>query len=446
MKLDMHEYQKRAMREIIEKPASGLFLDMGLGKTIITLTAISELLDRAEVAKVLVIAPLRVAETTWTTEAQKWDHTKHLRIARILGTAKERAEALKENADIYVINRENVPWLVEQVGKHWPFDMIVIDELSSFKSTKAKRFKALKSVRPMADRVVGLTGTPCGNSLMDLWAEIYLLDRGERLGRSFTAYQHKYFKPAYGSGHIVYKWQVLPGALEDVTRRLSDITVSMKAADYLELPELVTIPYRVKLPEEAAVTYRKMEQEYLVEIQGENVEAFSAVAVMSKLLQMANGFAYAEEKKPVRIHQAKIEALKEIVEFSDTPVLVFYSYIADKDEILRGIKGSRVLETDQDIRDWNAGKIPVLLAHPASAGYGLNLQEGGRVMVWYGLPWSLEQYQQAVARLHRQGQKLPVLNYQILAEGTVDENVAASLKAKDVTQESLLRLLKARRC
>ena len=220
----------------------------------------------------------------------------------------------------------------------------------------------------------------------------------------------------------------------------------MKAADYLELPELVTIPYRVKLPEEAAVTYRKMEQEYLVEIKGENVEAFSAVAVMSKLLQMANGFAYAEEKKPVRIHQAKIEALKEIVEFSDTPVLVFYSYIADKDEILKGFKGSRVLETDQDIKDWNAGKIPVLLAHPASAGYGLNLQEGGRVMVWYGLPWSLEQYQQAVARLHRQGQKLPVLNYQILAEGTVDENVAASLKAKDVTQDSLLRLLKARRC
>lgn len=391
------------------------------------------------------IAPLRVAETTWTTEAQKWDHTKHLRIARILGTAKERTEALKESADIYVVNRENVPWLVEQVGKQWPFDMIVIDELSSFKSTKAKRFKALKHVRPMADRVVGLTGTPCGNSLMDLWAEIYLLDRGERLGRSFTAYQHRYFKPAYGSGYIVYKWTPLAGALEDVTKRLSDITVSMKAADYLELPELVTIPYRVKLPEEAAITYRKMEQEYLVEIKGENVEAFSAVAVMSKLLQMANGFAYAEEKKPVRIHQAKIEALKEIVEFSDTPVLVFYRYIADKDEILKSLEGSRVLESDQDIKDWNAGKIPVLLAHPASAGYGLNLQEGGRVMVWYGLPWSLEQYQQAVARLHRQGQKLPVLNYQILAEGTVDENVAASLEAKDVTQESLLRLLKARR-
>lgn len=416
-----------------------------VGKTIITLTAISELLDRAEVAKVLVIAPLRVAETTWTAEAEKWDHTKHLRIARILGTAKERAEALKESADIYVINRDNVPWLIEQVGKHWPFDMIVIDELSSFKSTKAKRFKALKQVRPMADRVVGLTGTPCGNSLMDLWAEIYLLDRGERLGRSLKAYQHKYFKPAYGSGYIVYKWTPLAGALEDVTKRLSDITISMKAADYLELPELVTIPYRVKLPEEAAITYRKMEQEYLVEIKGENVEAFSAVAVMSKLLQMANGFAYAEEKKPVRIHQAKIEALKEIVEFSDTPVLVFYSYIADKDEILRSLEGSRVLESDRDITDWNAGKIPVLLAHPASAGYGLNLQEGGRVIAWYGLPWSLEQYQQAVARLHRQGQKLPVLNYQILAEGTVDENVAASLEAKDVTQESLLRLLKARR-
>lgn len=445
MELKMHDYQKRAMQEIIEKPATGLFLDMGLGKTIITLTAVAELIDRAEVAKVLVIAPLRVAESTWTTEAEKWDHTKHLRISRILGTAKERTEALKQSADIYVINRENVPWLVEQTGKHWPFDMIVIDELSSFKSTKAKRFKALKSVRPMADRVVGLTGTPCGNSLMDLWAEVYLLDRGERLGRSFTAYQQKYFKPAYGSGHIVYKWQVLPGALKDVTRRLSDITVSMKAADYLELPELVTIPYRVKLPEDAKKTYIQMERDYLVEIEGENVEAFSAVAVMSKLLQMANGFAYAEEKKPKQIHKAKLEALQEILEFSDTPVLVFYSFIADKDEILKSIKGARVLETDQDIKDWNAGKIPLLLAHPASAGYGLNLQEGGRVIAWYGLPWSLEQYQQAVARLHRQGQKLPVLNYQILAEGTVDENVAASLEAKDVTQESLLRLLKARR-
>lgn len=445
MELKMHDYQKRAMQEIIEKPAAGLFLDMGLGKTIITLTAVAELIDRAEVAKVLVIAPLRVAESTWTTEAEKWDHTKHLRISRILGTAKERSEALKQSADIYVINRENVPWLVEQTGKHWPFDMIVIDELSSFKSTKAKRFKALKSVRPMADKVVGLTGTPCGNSLMDLWAEVYLLDRGERLGRSFTAYQQKYFKPAYGSGHIVYKWQVLPGALKDVTRRLSDITVSMKAADYLELPELVTIPYRVKLPEDAKKTYIQMERDYLVEIEGENVEAFSAVAVMSKLLQMANGFAYAEEKKPKQIHKAKLEALQEILEFSDTPVLVFYSFIADKDEILKSIEGARVLETDHDIKDWNAGKIPLLLAHPASAGYGLNLQEGGRVIAWYGLPWSLEQYQQAVARLHRQGQKLPVLNYQILAEGTVDENVAASLEAKDVTQESLLRLLKARR-
>ena len=255
MELKMHEYQKRAMREIIEKPATGLFLDMGLGKTIITLTAVAELIDRAEVGKVLVIAPLRVAETTWTTEAEKWNHTRHLRISRILGTAKERTEALKENADIYVINRENVPWLVDQVGKHWPFDMIVIDELSSFKSTKAKRFKALKQVRPMADRVVGLTGTPCGNSLMDLWAEVYLLDRGERLGRSFTAYQQKYFKPAYGSGHIVYKWQVLPGALKDVTRRLSDITVSMKAADHLNMPELIFSNVEVEMTALAPFTY-----------------------------------------------------------------------------------------------------------------------------------------------------------------------------------------------
>ncbi len=447
MELRLHEYQKRCVEYIIEHPAAGLFLDMGLGKTAISLTAVAELIDRCEIAKVLVIAPLRVAEDTWSREASKWDSLKHLRVSKILGSPKQREQALKADADIYVINRENVVWLVEYLDSipwGWCFDMMIIDELSSFKSNTAKRFKALKKVRPLCERVVGLTGTPAANSLMDLWAEMYLLDRGERLGKSLTKFQHTYFKPAYGQGYVVYKWSILPGADKAITDRLKDITVSMKAEDYLELPELIEQTVSVKLPDKALKAYRKMEQEYIVDFEDAEIEAFDATSVLNKLMQMSNGFAYSAECA-VRIHEAKLEALKEIIEFSDTPVLVFYTFRADCNLILEKIPGSKRLKDDADIAAWNEGKIPVLVAHPASCGYGLNLQEGGRVMVWYGLPWSLEQYQQAVARLHRQGQKLPVLNYQILAEGTVDENVAASLEAKDVTQESLLRLLKARR-
>lgn len=445
MELRLHEYQKRCVEYIIEHPAAGLFLDMGLGKTAISLTAVAELIDRCEIAKVLVIAPLRVADDTWSREASKWDSLKHLRVSKILGSPKQRIQALKADADVYVINRENVVWLVEYLDTWgWCFDMVIIDELSSFKSNTAKRFKALKKVRPLCERVVGLTGTPAANSLMDLWAEMYLLDRGERLGKSLTKFQHTYFKPAYGQGYVVYKWSTLPGADKAITDKLKDITVSMKAEDYLELPELIKQTVSVKLPDKALKAYRKMEQEYIVDFDNAEIEAFDATSVLNKLMQMSNGFAYSVEGT-VRIHEAKLEALKEIIEFSDTPVLVFYTFQADRDLILEKIPGSKQLKDDVDITAWNEGKIPVLVAHPASCGYGLNLQEGGRVMVWYGLPWSLEQYQQAVARLHRQGQKLPVLNYQILAEGTVDENVAASLEAKDVTQESLLRLLKARR-
>lgn len=447
MELRLHEYQKRCVEYIIEHPAAGLFLDMGLGKTAISLTAVAELIDRCEIAKVLVIAPLRVAEDTWSREASKWDSLKHLRVSKILGSPKQREQALKADADIYVINRENVVWLVEYLDSipwGWCFDMMIIDELSSFKSNTAKRFKALKKVRPLCERVVGLTGTPAANSLMDLWAEMYLLDRGERLGKSLTKFQHTYFKPAYGQGYVVYKWSILPGADKAITDKLKDITVSMKAEDYLELPELIEQTVSVKLPNKALKAYKKMEQEYIVDFEDAEIEAFDATSVLNKLMQMSNGFAYSGEGT-VQIHEAKLEVLKEIIEFSDTPVLVFYTFRADCNLILEQIPGSKRLKDDADITAWNDGKIPVLVAHPASAGYGLNLQEGGRVMVWYGLPWSLEQYQQAVARLHRQGQKLPVLNYQILAEGTVDENVAASLEAKDVTQESLLRLLKARR-
>lgn len=444
-----HEYQKRAVSFILEHNAAGLFLEMGLGKTVITLTAINELMnDRFEVSKVLVIAPLRVAEDTWSRESEKWDHLRHLKIAKILGPAKDREAALKQDADIYVINRENVVWLVEYLEEQrirWPFDMVVIDELSSFKNNQAKRFKALRRMRPMMDRIVGLTGTPAANSLIDLWAEMYLLDRGERLGRTLTAYRGNWFRPGYANGPIVYKWEPRRGALEDITKRISDITVSMKAEDYLTLPEKVETTISVSLDDKAMRAYKEMERESLINLEGEEIVAMDAAAVMSKLLQLANGFVYDSVHNAKQIHTAKLEALGEIVEAADSPVLVFYNFQADKDAILSQFHEARVLQCDADIEDWNRGKIKMLLAHPASAGFGLNLQDGGHIMAWYGLPWSLEQYLQAVARLQRQGQKMSVLIYHIIAKGTVDEQVIRSLNAKDVTQSALIGILKDRK-
>ena len=444
-----HSYQERAKNFIEDHEAAGLFLEMGLGKTVITLTAIDELMnDRFEVSRVLVIAPLRVAEDTWSRESKKWDHLKHLRISKILGSAADRKAALKKDADIYVINRENVVWLVEYLEKErikWPFDMIVIDELSSFKNNQAKRFKALRKVRPLVDRIVGLTGTPAANSLMDLWAEMYLLDRGERLGRTLTAYRGNWFRPGYMNGPVVYKWEPRRGALEDITKRIADITVSMKAEDYLTLPDKIETTVSVTLDEKALKTYKVMEQESLLELEGEEIAAMDAAAVMSKLLQLANGFIYGSDHNAVHIHDAKLEALEEIIEAADSPVLVFYNFQADKDQILAKFKDARLLTNDKDIEDWNKGKVPILLAHPASAGFGLNLQDGGHIMAWYGLPWSLEQYLQAVARLQRQGQKYPVMVYHIIAAGTVDEQVARSLAAKDMTQSTMINILKERK-
>lgn len=444
-----HSYQERAKNFIEDHEAAGLFLEMGLGKTVITLTAIDELMnDRFEVSRVLVIAPLRVAEDTWSRESKKWDHLKHLRISKILGSAADRKAALKKDADIYVINRENVAWLVEYLEKErikWPFDMIVIDELSSFKDNQAKRFKALRKVRPLVDRIVGLTGTPAANSLMDLWAEMYLLDRGERLGRTLTAYRGNWFRPGYMNGPVVYKWEPRRGALEDITKRIADITVSMKAEDYLTLPDKIETTVSVTLDEKALKTYKIMEQESLLELEGEEIAAMDAAAVMSKLLQLANGFIYGSDHNAVHIHDAKLEALEEIIEAADSPVLVFYNFQADKDQILAKFKDARLLTNDKDIEDWNKGEVPILLAHPASAGFGLNLQDGGHIMAWYGLPWSLEQYLQAVARLQRQGQKYPVMVYHIIAAGTVDEQVARSLAAKDMTQSTMINILKERK-
>ena len=449
MKYVPHDYQVRAKDFILEHDASGLFLDMGLGKTVITMTAIDELMyDRLEVAKVLVIAPLKVAEDTWSREAGKWDHLRHLRISKILGSAQKRIAALEADADIYVINRENVVWLVTYLKEHrmrWPFDMVVVDELSSFKSNTAQRFKALKHARPMIDRIVGLTGTPAANSLMDLWAEMFLLDRGDRLGQTITSYRARWFRPAYSNGNVVYKWAPNKGAMEEITKRIADITVSMSAADYLTLPDRIETNTVVHLSDPAMKAYREMEQKALLELEGEEVTALSAAAVMSKLLQLTNGFVYNDSHEAKLLHTDKLEALRELVEAAGSPVLVFYEFQADRDAILENIPGARLLKTDADIEAWNRGEVPVLLAHPASAGYGLNLQEGGHIMAWYGLPWSLEQYQQAVARLRRQGQKHPVMIYHIIAEGTVDEQVLRALHNKDTSQNALLAALKERR-
>lgn len=446
MELRLHDYQRRAIEMILEKTHCGLFLDMGLGKTVITLTAVNSLMyDSLEIDKVLVIAPLRVAEDTWSREANKWDHLQHLRISKVLGSAADRRKALETDADIYVINRENVSWLTDYFGKAWPFDMVVIDELSSFKNNQAKRFKDLRKVIPKSKRVVGLTGTPAANSLMDLWAEMYLLDRGKRLGQTLTEYRGRYFLPGWGNGYVTYKWNAKRGALKAITEKIADITVSMKASDYLELPDLIQTTIAVRMTEAERKVYEQMERDSLLVLNDEAITAMDAASVMSKLLQLASGFIYTETHEGIRIHDAKIGALAEIYEAADSPVLVYYQYQADKDRIMAQFPEAVLLKGDKQIRDWNEGKIKMLLAHPASAGFGLNLQDGGHIMVWYGLPWSLELYQQAVARLQRQGQKHPVLVYHILTEGTVDLQVERSIQDKDVTQSALLEILKDRR-
>lgn len=446
MKYIPHAYQQYAKDKLIELPEAALFLDLGLGKTVTTLTAIDELMyDRFEVNRVLVIAPKRVAEDTWTTEAEKWDHLNHLKISRVLGSRKDREAALQEEADIYVINRENVVWLVERFRKNWPFDMVVVDELSSFKSNQAKRFKALRQVRPQIRRFVGLTGTPAPNGLLDLWPQMYLIDRGERLGKTISGYRNRYFYPEKSNGYVVYSYTPKPGAEEAIQKKIADICVPMKAEDYLAMPELTVNDISVKLSASEMRLYRKLEREKLMEIQGEEVTALTAASVYNKLLQMANGGIYTDAGDALEIHRKKLEALEEIVDTAvGQPVLVFYNYRHDYTRLAECFPEARTLKNQQDIRDWNEGCIPVLLAQPASMGHGLNLQAGGHIIVWYGLNWSLELYQQANARLYRQGQKNGVIIHRLIAKGTVDEDVIRRLESKDQTQESLLQSLKAR--
>ncbi|WP_256699815.1 DEAD/DEAH box helicase [Faecalibaculum rodentium] len=420
-----------------------MFLECGLGKSVITLSAIEQLMfDYFSVNRVLVIAPLRVARNTWPDEIGKWDHLSDLRYSVVIGTEAERKAALARKADIYLINRENVDWLITKSGYRFDFDMVVLDELSSFKSAKAKRFKSLMKVRPRIKRIVGLTGTP-GN-LMDLWPEFRLLDQGQRLGRYIGAYRTRFFDPDKRNQQMIFSYKPKPGAEKDIYQLISDMTISMKSLDYLKMPDCVINEVKVSLSEDEREVYDEMRKEMVLDLNGEEIDAVNAAALSGKLLQMANGAIYTEDKETVVIHDQKLEALEELIEEANgKPVLVAYWFKHDLERIKSRIK-AREIKTDKDIRDWNDGKIPVGLIHPASAGHGLNLQAGGSTLIWLGLTWSLELYQQTNARLWRQGQKETVVIHHIIAKDTIDEDVMRSLKLKEKTQDGIIEAVKAR--
>lgn len=451
MKYKPHQYQDYATQRILDTPFIALLLEMGLGKTVSTLTAIDLLLnDYFDAGRVLVIAPLRVADDTWAREVEKWDHLKHLRISKVLGSVSARRKALKADADIWVINRENVEWLVSELGTKWDFDTVVIDELSSFKNSQSKRFRALRRVRPMMKRLIGLTGTPAPNSLMDLWAPIYLLDQGERLGKTITSYRDRYFTPGAKSGHVVYEWKQKKEAEQRIYEAISDIAVSMKAADWLELPERIDRVVPIRLSEKARELYEKLESDLLLPYLDADVVASSAAVLSNKLLQMASGAVYDEDKGVKLIHDAKLDALEDIIEAAQgKPVMVIYNFKHSLSRIQARFPQVQVLrkgkEGNQDIADWNNNKIPLLLIHPKSAGHGLNLQESNcQTVVWFDQIWSLEEDEQANARVHRQGQKNHVVILRLVAEGTMDEDAVAALERKAAGQEELKQALKAR--
>lgn len=444
MKYKPHSYQEYAIRYIETHPISALLIDMGLGKTSITLTAIRNLLfDSFEVCKVLVIAPLRVAKNTWTDEIKKWEHLSTLTYSLIVGNENERLSALNEKADIYIINRENVDWLVNKSGYKFDFDMVVIDELSSFKNHQSKRFKSLMKVRPLVKRIVGLTGTPSSNGLMDLFAEFKILDMGKRLGYFIGQYRNTYFKPDKMNGPIVYSYKPLPNAENAIYEKISDITVSMKANEYLKMPELLTSNYVVELSNSEKNQYDEMKKSLVLEITDGEITASNAASLSNKLCQLSNGAIYDDEQNIVEIHDRKLEALEDIIEsMNGKPLLIAYWYRHDLERI-KSRFSVREIKTSEDISDWNDGKIPVALIHPASAGHGLNLQSGGSTLVWFGLTWSLELYQQTNARLYRQGQKNTVVIQHIIAKGTIDEQILKALKKKNKTQSDLIDAVKA---
>ena len=445
-----YPYQQYYIDSVIYNKAVGLLLDMGLGKTVITLSAIYELrYNRWEVSKPLIIAPKKVAEATWTTEAKKWEHLKKLRVIPILGSIQQRLRALATPADVYVINRENTQWLVEHFKNAWPFDMVVLDESSSFKNSRSKRFKALRLVRNRIKRIVELTGTPASNGLEDLWAQIYLLDNGARLGTTLGAYRDKYFVPGRRNQVTIFDYKPKEGSFEMIKHAISDICISMKASDYLTLPQIIYNDIPVALDSRAQKLYAELETELLLQIDENTITAGSAGVLTGKLLQLCNGAIYNEDKKPVVIHDCKIEAFLELVEqLNGQHALVFYNFQHDRDRIINALVKTglriRVYSRPKDEIDWNNGEIDILLAHPASCGYGLNLQQGGYNAIWFGLTWSLEQYEQANKRLHRQGQGHPVVIHHLIIQNGMDESVIDALKSKSDMQNALMTALKAK--
>lgn len=446
MNYQPHEYQQYATDFIIKNPTAAVFLEMGLGKSVIALTAILELcLERFEISRVLAIAPLRVARDTWPAEIQKWDHLKDLTYSVAVGTANERRAALRQKTFVHIINRENVQWLIEDSGIPWQYDMVVIDELSSFKSHQSKRFKSLMKARPGIRRMVGLTGTPSSNGLMDLWSEFRVLDMGKRLGRFITHYREQFFEPDRRNGMQVFSYRPRAGAEREIYRRIGDIIISMRSADYLKMPECVMNTVPVKLNSTEFEVYEEMESKMVTELDGVEIDAVNAAALTGKLCQLANGAIYTPDGNTVFFHERKLDALEDLIEGANgKPVLVAYWYKHDLARIQERFK-VRELKSSKDITDWNAGKIPVAVIHPASAGHGLNLQAGGSTLIWFGLTWSLELYQQTNARLWRQGQQAEtVVIHHIITRGTVDEDVMQSLSEKDRSQASLMRAVRAR--
>ena len=439
-----HPYQAYATQFIEEHEQCAVLLDMGLGKTVITLTAINDLIyDEFSVCKVLVIAPLRVGRDTWPAEIQKWDHLKNLRYSVCIGTEAERKAALMQHADIYIINRENVQWLIDESGVPFDFDMVVIDELSSFKSFKAKRFKSLLKVRPSVERIVGLTGTPSSNGLMDLWAEFRLLDLGKRLGRYITHYRDKFFVPDKRNQQMIFSYKPRLGAEEEIYRRISDITISMKSTDYLEMPECINNMVEVELSDDEREQYDTLKEDMILPLADEEIDAVNAAALSNKLSQMANGAIYNENHEFIQIHDRKLDALEDLIEAANgKPVLVAYWFKHDLERIKNRFK-IREIKTSKDIADWNDGNIPVACIHPASAGHGLNLQAGGSTLIWFGLTWSLELYQQTNARLWRQGQKNTVVIHHIITKDTIDLQILSALLRKEKTQAALIDAVKA---
>lgn len=449
-RFEPHKYQRKAIRWALDRKSCGLFLPMGAGKTVTTLTIIQDELLLGLVRKVLIIGPVRVVQSTWPDEIRKWDHTRSLTYSVIAGTPAQRKKALLASADVYLIGKENTAWLTETVGVDWDFDMVVVDELSTFKSPKARRFRALRRVLPQVDRFIGLTGTPAPRGVPDLWAQIYLMDRGQRLGRTLTAFRQNYLVPGRRNGMVIYEWNPQPDAESRIYKTIGDICMSLDQSECAELPPVSFLQFRIKMPKSAVEAYRAFKRERVLTIQDDTVLAANAGVLCGQLLQMTSGEIYKTDEDGrhvgiVNLHTEKLAALDDLIDSANgQPVIIFYWFQHERDRILRHLgPRARQLLSAADIQDWNNGKIEVLLLHPASAGHGLNLQRGGHIAVWYTLPnWNLELYEQANARIYRQGQQHPVLIYQILAEGTIDEDMLSALAAKSMTQQALIKALR----